>query len=469
MSPYVSVLDLFSVGLGPSSSHTVGPMRAAKAFVTGLAERDELARVAGLRVVLCGSLGATGVGHGTPDAVVAGLVGLDAQTCDPDLVPGRWEKLGAGARLPLLGRHEVVVAQADVRLAPLTRMPGHPNGMRFTALDADGSALVEQEFYSVGGGFVLTADEIDAALDAEAADRAVDTDDVPYPFANAAELLDLCDREGLPVAQVAWENEIALRPAAEVEAGVDRIWDTMSACVDAGLERDGVLPGRLKVRRRARAQRERLEAADERGEDTTIEWLQAFAMAVNEENADGRRVVTAPTNGAAGIIPAVGRHFLRTHPDVAADDGRRRRAMRTYLLTAAAIGALYKRNASISGAEAGCQGEVGSACSMAAGALCAVLGGTPAQVENAAEIAMEHNLGLTCDPVGGLVQVPCIERNAIAACTAVSAARLALQGDGSHVVSLDTVIETMRQTGVDMSTKYKETSTGGLAVNVIEC
>lgn len=472
MSPYVSVLDLFSVGLGPSSSHTVGPMRAARAFVVGLEQRGRLEDVAGLRVVLCGSLGATGVGHGTPDAVVAGLVGLDAQTCDPDLVPGRWEKLGDGARLPLLGRHEVVVAQDDVRLAPLTRMPGHPNGMRFTALAADGSTVAEQESYSVGGGFVLTADEIAAALDAEAADRAVDAGDVPYPFANAAELLDLCDREGLPVAQLAWENEIALRPAAEVEAGVDRIWDTMSACVDAGLERDGVLPGRLKVRRRARAQRERLERLEQDPSspaDLSIEWLQAFAMAVNEENADGRRVVTAPTNGAAGIIPAVGRHFLRTHPDVADDDDRRRRAMRTYLLTAAAIGALYKRNASISGAEAGCQGEVGSACSMAAGALCAVLGGTPAQVENAAEIAMEHNLGLTCDPVGGLVQVPCIERNAIAACTAVSAARLALQGDGSHVVSLDTVIETMRQTGVDMSTKYKETSTGGLAVNVIEC
>ncbi|WP_069385551.1 L-serine ammonia-lyase [Cellulosimicrobium cellulans] len=469
MSPYVSVLDLFSVGLGPSSSHTVGPMRAARAFVAGLEERGELDRVSGLRVVLCGSLGATGVGHGTPDAVVAGLVGLDPETCDPDLVPGRWEKLGEGVRLPLLGRHEVVVTQDDVRLAPLTRMPGHPNGMRFTAVATDGSVVAEQEYYSVGGGFVLTADEVGAALDAEAADRAADADDVPFPFANAAELLALCAREGLSVARIAWENEVALRPAAEVEAGVDRIWDTMSACVDAGLERDGVLPGRLKVRRRARAQRERLEAADERGEDTTIEWLQAFAMAVNEENADGRRVVTAPTNGAAGIIPAVGRHFLRTHPHVAADGERRRRAMRTYLLTAAAIGALYKRNASISGAEAGCQGEVGSACSMAAGALCAVLGGTPAQVENAAEIAMEHNLGLTCDPVGGLVQVPCIERNAIAACTAVSAARLALQGDGSHVVSLDTVIETMRQTGADMSTKYKETSTGGLAVNVIEC
>ena len=480
MSSYVSVLDLFSIGVGPSSSHTVGPMRAARTFVRRLADDGALARVAGVRVVLCGSLGATGVGHGTPDAVVAGLVGLDPETCDPDRVPGGWEKLGDGARVALLGAHDVVMRQDDVRLAPLTRMPGHPNGMRFTALGADGAVLAEESYYSVGGGFVLTATELTEAAANEAAQvgaelsgaapaPATGVTGVPFPFANAAELLAQCSAHGTSIARIAWENEVSLRPAEDVGAGVDRIWSTMSACVDNGLERQGVLPGRLGVRRRARAQRERLEAADERGADTTIEWLQAFAMAVNEENADGRRVVTAPTNGAAGIIPAVGRHFLRTHPDVAADGERRRRAMRTYLLTAAAIGALYKRNASISGAEAGCQGEVGSACSMAAGALCAVLGGTPAQVENAAEIAMEHNLGLTCDPVGGLVQVPCIERNAIAACTAVSAARLALQGDGSHVVSLDTVIETMRQTGVDMSTKYKETSTGGLAVNVIEC
>lgn len=483
MSSYVSVLDLFSIGVGPSSSHTVGPMRAAHAFARSLAASGALDDVAGVRVVLCGSLGATGVGHGTPDAVVAGLTGLDPETCDPDRVPGGWEKLGDGARVSLLGRHDVTVRQDDVRLAPLTRMPGHPNGMRFTALSAAGDVLAEEAYYSVGGGFVLTAADLVAAsaneaaqvgaeLAGEAVDRATEPADVPFPFANAAELLATCAAQRTSIAAVAWENETSLRPAEEVGAGVDRIWDAMSACVDAGLDRQGVLPGRLGVRRRARAQRERLErlASEQSGAvDHSIEWLQAYAMAVNEENADGRRVVTAPTNGAAGIIPAVGRQFLRTHPEVAADDERRRRAMRTYLLTAAAIGALYKRNASISGAEAGCQGEVGSACSMAAGALCAVLGGTPAQVENAAEIAMEHNLGLTCDPVGGLVQVPCIERNAIAACTAVSAARLALQGDGSHVVSLDTVIETMRQTGVDMSTKYKETSTGGLAVNVIEC
>ncbi|GII98935.1 L-serine dehydratase [Sediminihabitans luteus] len=518
MSSYVSALDLFSIGIGPSSSHTVGPMRAARAFVDELAARDVLHDVAQLEVVLCGSLGATGIGHGTPDAVVAGLRGLDPETCDPDDVPGGWEKLGDGATVTLrptrsepapapTGRTaespgestttsttetppgattgaDVTVATSDVRLAPLTRLPGHPNGMRFTAADAAGSALVERVYYSVGGGFVLTEHELAAAEAAEAAQLAAEHGeldpavpdstrpaDVPHPFATAAELLATCARTGLSIAEVAWANECALRPEDEVGAALDAVWATMSDCVDGGLERQGTLPGRLRVRRRARAQRERLEALDAAGGETTIEWLQAYAMAVNEENADGRRVVTAPTNGAAGIIPAVGRHYLRITPGVQGPEAaaRRRTAMRTYLLTAAAIGALYKRNASISGAEAGCQGEVGSACSMAAGAMCALLGGTPEQVENAAEIAMEHNLGLTCDPVGGLVQVPCIERNAIAACTAVSAARMAMQGDGLHVVSLDTVIETMRQTGLDMSTKYKETSEGGLAVNVIEC
>ncbi|KRD35951.1 hypothetical protein ASE27_14670 [Oerskovia sp. Root918] len=485
MSSYVSVLDLFSVGIGPSSSHTVGPMRAGTTFARELEQRAVLDRVAAVKVVLCGSLGATGIGHGTPDAVVAGLRGLDPETCDPDEVPGSWERLGDGHEVRILGRRAVTMSSTDVRLAPLTRLPGHPNGMRFTALDATGDVVAEQVYYSVGGGFVLTEQELEAAAANEEAqhaaelagapiDPATEPSDVPHPFANAAELLASCTLEGRSIAETAWENEVSLRPASEVGAGLDRIWRTMSECVDAGLDRRGMLPGRLKVRRRARAQREKLEAAEAASgaaahNDHSIEWLQAYAMAVNEENADARRVVTAPTNGAAGILPAVGRHFLRIHPNLAADEDATRQAMRTFLLTAGAIGALYKRNASISGAEAGCQGEVGSACSMAAGAFCAVLGGTPAQVENAAEIAMEHNLGLTCDPVGGLVQVPCIERNAIAACTAVSAAKLALQGDGAHVVSLDTVIETMRQTGLDMSTKYKETSTGGLAVNVIEC
>ncbi|ROS73353.1 L-serine ammonia-lyase [Cellulomonas sp. PhB143] len=488
MSSYVSALDLFSIGIGPSSSHTVGPMRAARAFAAELVDGSHESPAARIAVVLCGSLGATGIGHGTPDAVVAGLRGLDPETCDPDDVPGGWAGLGDGTPVRLTGRTgtlDLTVATADVRLAPLTRLPGHPNGMRFTATDGAGVTVLERVYYSVGGGFVLSETELAQAEAAEAALVAAERggpgapaaatvpDDVPYPLVDAAGLLEACAATGLGIAEVAWANETALRPEAEVRAGLDAIWATMSACVDDGLRRTGTLPGRLNVRRRARAQGERLEALDAAGGETTIEWLQAYAMAVNEENADGRRVVTAPTNGAAGIIPAVGRHYLRTHPELAGDDPataeERRRTMRVYLLTAAAIGALYKRNASISGAEAGCQGEVGSACSMAAGAVCALLGGTPAQVENAAEIAMEHNLGLTCDPVGGLVQVPCIERNAIAACTAVSAARMAMQGDGSHVVSLDTVIETMRQTGADMSTKYKETSEGGLAVNVIEC
>ncbi|PFG33240.1 L-serine ammonia-lyase [Sanguibacter antarcticus] len=491
MVSYISVLDLFSVGIGPSSSHTVGPMRAATAFVTSLADEGVLSQVGRVTVKLCGSLGATGLGHGTPDAVLAGLRGHAPETCDPAAIPGGVAALGDGCTVELdethavSGGHEITMTRDDVVLAPLTRMPGHPNGMRFTAfatVDEPSTPIIlsEKDYYSVGGGFVVAAEDL-AAVDASGAARGADPthrppvpavdviDVVPHPFASADELLVLCDATGMSIAEIAWENECALRPAAEVISGLDAIWRVMSECVDAGLARVGVLPGSLNVKRRARALGDQLSELEKRGQDTAIEWLQAFAMAVNEENADGRRVVTAPTNGAAGVIPAVGRHLLRQRPDLAQDEEARRATMRTYLLTAGAIGALYKRNASISGAEAGCQGEVGSACSMAAGALTAVMGGTPLQIENAAEIAMEHNLGLTCDPVGGLVQVPCIERNAIAACTAVSATRLALQGDGSHVVSLDTVIETMRQTGLDMSTKYKETSTGGLAVNVIEC
>ncbi len=499
---YISALELFSVGIGPSSSHTVGPMRAAATFVSVLDRRGLLADVDGIGVVLCGSLGATGEGHGTPDAVVAGLRGLDPRTCDVEEVPGAWEALGEGATLVLDGGRAVTMRRSDIRLAPLTRLPGHPNGMRFVAYGAhpsnadrppvadprDRPVLAAEVAYSVGGGFVVWEDALvdgeDTELSAALTEPAPDGAGPDLEFDSAEELLAVCRRTGLDIAEVAWAHEAALRPSATspeadapspVAVGLDEIWDAMSACIDSGLARDGHLPGRLNVRRRAARTRERLEELERAAElgdavgDLSIEWLQAYAMAVNEENASGRRVVTAPTNGAAGIIPAVGRHFLRTHPAVAQSEDGSRRAMRRYLLVAGAIGNLYKRNASISGAEAGCQGEVGSACSMAAGALCAVLGGTPEQVENAAEIAMEHNLGLTCDPVGGLVQVPCIERNAIAACTAVSAARLALQGDGSHVVSLDTVIETMRQTGLDMSTKYKETSTGGLAVNVIEC
>lgn len=480
----ISVLDLFSVGIGPSSSHTVGPMRAARDFCLDLAAAGELERVHSVSVVLCGSLGATGEGHGTPDAVVAGLRGLQPETCDCDDVPGSWDKLGppdgAGSTVHLLGHHPVTMTSADIRLAPLTRLPGHSNALRFTARDGEGQEIAERIAYSIGGGFVVLGEQR-GALTRHGGDPQTIPDAsspaavvLPFPFTSADELLAICQREGLSIAEVAYANECARHGAARVDAGLDTIWATMSACVDAGLTRQGVLPGRLRVKRRAAALRESLEASERRDRDSGlalvdrgIEWLQAFAMAVNEENADGRRVVTAPTNGAAGIIPAVGRSYLRINPGL--DPEQQRRAMRRYLLTAGAIGALYKRNASISGAEAGCQGEVGSACSMAAGGFAALTGGSPEQVENAAEIAMEHNLGLTCDPVGGLVQVPCIERNAIAACTAVTAARLALQGDGAHVVSLDTVIETMRQTGLDMSTKYKETALGGLAVNVVEC
>ncbi|MRG60853.1 L-serine ammonia-lyase [Agromyces sp. CFH 90414] len=462
MTAFVSALDLFSIGIGPSSSHTVGPMRAARAFADRLAAEGVLDRVARVTCSLYGSLGATGLGHGTPDAVIAGLAGLAPHDCDPDLVRGAWDRLGDdGAPVRLAGTHEIRMRRADVSLEPRTRLPGHPNALTLQAW-ADGEALpiLEETYYSVGGGFIRR--DGDAPEASEALRH-------PLPYSTAAELLDLCDAHGVSFCDIARYNEVAVHGEAGIDAGLDAIWDAMAECVAHGLETEGTLPGGLKVKRRAPDVRRRLEAYDHDElespghRDTSTEWLHAFALAVNEENASGGRVVTAPTNGAAGIIPAVGHYYLRFVP------GADRAGIRRFLLTASAIASLVKRNASISGAEGGCQAEVGSACAMAAGALCAVLGGTPRQVENAAEIAMEHHLGLTCDPVGGLVQVPCIERNAIASSTAVSAARLALHGDGTHLVSLDTVIETMRQTGLDMMTKYKETSEGGLAVNVIEC
>lgn len=465
-----SVLELFTVGIGPSSSHTVGPMRAATAFL----ERggDVVGRVTRVRVALCGSLGATGLGHGSPDAVVAGLCGLDPASCDPAVIRGGWAALGDGAEVRLLGRIPVRMSQGDIRLAPLTRMPHHPNGMRFEAFDESDTLLLSAEWYSVGGGAIRTAEELERDRlgdDAGNGAVAVSADEAvaqPYPFANAADLLEHCSRTGLDIAELTRCNEIARLGQGALDEGLDRVWTVMSECVDRGLHARGVLPGGLGVRRRASALRDEIDGIERAGGDAVFERLQAFAMAVSEENADGGRVVTAPTNGAAGIIPSVARHYVRT----ARGDAKEVTAqLRRYLLTAGAIGTLYRRNASISGAEAGCQGEVGSACSMAAGAYCALLGGTPQQVANAAEIAMEHHLGLTCDPVAGLVQVPCIERNAVAAVTAVSAARLALRGDGTHLVSLDTVIETMRQTGADMSERYKETAQGGLAVNVVEC
>ncbi|WP_067197213.1 L-serine ammonia-lyase, iron-sulfur-dependent, subunit alpha [Microbacterium sp. XT11] len=499
MTAYVSAFDLFSIGVGPSSSHTVGPMRAALDFARRLQATGALTGVARLGCTLYGSLGATGIGHGTPDAVVAGLRGLEPETCDPAEVRAAWTDYPEGAPLRLAGAHDVAFAKDDIVFAPRTRLPGHPNAMTITARDAEGGILAEETYYSIGGGFIRREGE-EAAVAAAA---------LPYSYADAASLISLCDEHGLTIAELARLNETAMRSEEEVAAGLDAIWDAMAACVDAGLHADGVLPGILKVKRRAGTIRAQLEAVEAGGHrELPGEWLGAFALAVNEENAAGGRVVTAPTNGAAGILPAVAMYWWRfladsglgagnavtpygelvgsallgfdgARPitDAAAGAGRddmvaeanRRRGIRRFLLTATALGSLFKANASISGAEGGCQAEVGSACAMAAGGLTAVMGGTNRQIENAAEIAMEHHLGLTCDPIGGLVQIPCIERNAIAASTAVTAARLALRGDGSHYVSLDAVVETMRQTGLDMSTKYKETSEGGLAVNVIEC
>lgn len=452
-SVYVSALDLFSIGIGPSSSHTVGPMRAGNDFA-----RRALDLLPGgparVGAVLYGSLAATGLGHGTPDALVAGLAGWEPETCDPAAVRGAWSGHSSGAPLLLGGTTPVPFDGADVVLDPFTRPQQHPNTLVLRAWsDAADEPVLEETYLSVGGGFI------------QRMGKGVETAASPAgapAFRTASELLDLC-RGGRTIADVAWAAETAGRTADRVNDGLDAIWAAMHACVDAGLHAEGVLPGGLGVPRRARAMRLSLERSEAAGRQVTSEWLQAFALAVNEENAGGGRVVTAPTNGAAGILPAVLTHYWRFEPSATAE------GVRIFLLTAAAIGSLIKANASISGAEGGCQAEVGSACAMAAAGLCAVLGGTPAQVENAAEIAMEHHLGLTCDPIAGLVQIPCIERNAIAATTAVTAARLALHGDGSHIVSLDAVIETMRQTGADMSDKYKETSRGGLAVNVVEC
>lgn len=509
MSAYVSAFELFSIGVGPSSSHTVGPMRAARDFAARLRADRRLDAVDRVTCVLYGSLGATGIGHGTPDAVVAGLRGEDPATVDPDAVRRAWTDWSGGPLL-LDGVREVSFAKDDIVFSPRTRLPGHPNAMTLAALDAAGGELASDTYYSIGGGFIRREGE----------PARVSATGFPLDFASADELIALCDEHGLTIAEAARINEEALRPEADVAAGLDAIWDAMAGCIEAGLAADGELPGMLRVKRRAASIRRQLDDAEASGHrELPGEWLGAFALAVNEENASGGRVVTAPTNGAAGILPAVAMYWWRfladsglgvgnavtphgelvgsallgfagAHRSLSEERGdqmtpgaavsdpvderlvaeaNRRRGIRRFLLTATALGSLFKANASISGAEGGCQAEVGSACAMAAGGLTAVMGGTNRQIENAAEIAMEHHLGLTCDPVGGLVQIPCIERNAIAASTAVTAARLAMRGDGSHYVSLDAVVETMRQTGIDMSHKYKETSAGGLAVNVIEC
>jgi L-serine dehydratase len=457
----ISVFDLFKVGIGPSSSHTVGPMKAAGMFASGLRDDGLLPQVATMRVALYGSLGLTGPGHGSDKAVLLGLEGEQPATVDVDAVPARLEAITRSGTVRLLGEHEIPFAVGkDLEFNRRKKLGYHPNGMRFTAYDADGAAIRERAYYSVGGGFV--ADEDQAA--AGAADERHDPG-LPYPFTTGEELLAHARASGLPISGIMLANEQALgRTAEQVRGGLADLWRVMQACVERGCATDGMLPGGLKVPRRAPRLFRQL-TCERDGEDPlqAMDWVTLYALAVNEENAAGGRVVTAPTNGAAGIIPAVLHYYDRFVPGASADGVAR------FLLTAAAIGTLFKENASISGAEVGCQGEVGSACSMAAGALAEVLGGTPAQVENAAEIGIEHNLGLTCDPVGGLVQVPCIERNAVASVTAINAARLALRGDGSHFVSLDKAIATMRATGRDMHDKYKETSRGGLAVNVIEC
>lgn len=456
----LSVFDLFKIGIGPSSSHTVGPMRAAARFAEGLRREGLLEATASVKVELYGSLGATGKGHGSDKAVLLGLEGEQPDTVDTAAIPARLDAIRSSGELRLLGERPIRFVEKEHLALIRKPLAYHPNGMIFRAFDAAGLQVRSREYYSVGGGFVV--DDEAAGLDRIVEDRTP----LAFPFKTARQLLDHCVREGLSISQLMAENEKAWRPAEETRAGLPRIWQVMQDCVEAGCRNEGIMPGGLKVRRRAAALHRQLCQRPEAGlRDalSVLDWVNLYALAVNEENASGGRVVTAPTNGAAGIIPAVLHYYARFIPG-ADDDGVVR-----FLLTAAAIGILYKENASISGAEVGCQGEVGVACSMAAGALCEVLGGSVQQVENAAEIGMEHNLGLTCDPVGGLVQVPCIERNAMASVKAINAARMALRGDGQHFISLDKVIRTMRQTGADMKSKYKETARGGLAVNIIEC
>ncbi|MGP6176215.1 L-serine ammonia-lyase [Microbacterium sp. A196] len=454
----ISALDLYSIGIGPSSSHTVGPMRAASAFVEALRADGAIADVARVHVDLFGSLGATGRGHGTDRAVVHGLMGESPETIDPVHAERAIEKVVGDGSLVLGGVTSIPFSMTtDVQLRLGESLPAHPNAMTLVAFDDRDRALHRETFYSIGGGFVVTDQDL-------ASSGSVDDAQVPFPFSTSEELLAVCAEHDLSISEVMRRNELARVSERELETRLLEIWSVMKECIGNGVARDrSMLPGGLQVWRRAPDLHRRLVEADNRDALHAMEWVNLYALAVNEENASGGRVVTAPTNGAAGIIPAVLSYYVRFVPG--ADDA----GVIRFLLAASAIGVLFKTNASISGAEVGCQGEVGSACSMAAAGLAEVLGGSPAQVENAAEIGIEHNLGLTCDPVGGLVQIPCIERNAIASVKAINAARMSLHGDGSHRVSLDQAIRTMRDTGADMQTKYKETSLGGLAVNVVEC
>ncbi|CAM8658628.1 SdaA L-serine deaminase [Comamonadaceae bacterium] len=460
----VSVFDLFKIGIGPSSSHTVGPMRAARLFVGRLQHEGLLARTATVRCWLHGSLGATGKGHASDVAVLLGLSGLEPDTVEVEQIAPTLANIRGSKSIQLAGQHAITFNEKEDLLFMRAPLPFHANGMRLVALDAAGQELANRVYYSVGGGFIVS-DEV-AADGSRQKVIAPDATVLPLPFTSGDALLQVARREDLSIAQVMRRNEQHWRSDADIDAGLLRIWQVMQDCVKRGCRTEGILPGGFKVKRRAPSLFAALTSNPEaalKDPLQVMDWVNLYALAVNEENAAGSRVVTAPTNGAAGIIPAVLHYYSRFVP------GANDAGVIDFLLTAAAIGILYKENASISGAEVGCQGEVGVACSMAAAALCAVMGGTPEQVENAAEIGMEHHLGLTCDPVGGLVQIPCIERNAIASVKAINAARMALRGDGSHFVSLDKVIKTMRETGADMKTKYKETARGGLAVNIVEC
>ncbi len=453
----LSVFDIFKIGIGPSSSHTIGPMNAARQFVLDLEQQGLLARTAKVSVQLYGSLALTGQGHCTDGAVLLGLEGHRPDEIETDTIETTIERIRSSGRVSLLGRHEIAFDEPlDVLYHRNQVLPGHSNGMRFAALDAAGKVLLGEEFYSTGGGFIQRAGEGGASNSAFAAS-------VPFPFSSSEQLLKLGREQGLEIFQLILANERTWRPDEATRAGLLRIWRVMQECVERGFNAEGLLPGVLKVRRRAPKMYRTLTSEGSRRALEVMDWVNAYALAVNEENAAGGRVVTAPTNGAAGIVPAVLHYYIRFEP------GADEEGVVRFLLTAGAIAMLYKQNASISGAEMGCQGEVGVACSMAAAGLMAALHGTNEQIENAAEIGMEHNLGLTCDPIAGLVQIPCIERNAMGSVKAINAARLAMRGDGSHKVSLDQVIATMRQTGHDMSSIYKETSQGGLAVNVPEC
>ena len=449
----ISIFDIFKIGIGPSSSHTVGPMKAARSFASEL--EPVASAVSSVEVTLYGSLAYTGKGHGTDSAILLGLMGLEPETIDPDAVDGLLRTMHTDKTLEVLHVGQIAFdPDRQIVFDYGEELPRHTNGMRFVARAVNGEALVEAEYYSLGGGFIARGDEPEPTAQ---------SGEPKYPFDRGESLLQLAADAGLSIAELVLQNETQWRDSADVDRGIDSIWSAMEACIDRGLRTDGVLPGSMAVIRRAPKLYKRLQGRNEASPLGAMEWVNAFAIAVNEENAAGGRVVTSPTNGAAGIIPAVLMYYVRFLPEANSD------GIRTFLLTSGAIGILYKVNASISGAEMGCQGEVGVACSMAAAGLAAALGGSNDHVEEAAEIGMEHNLGLTCDPIGGLVQIPCIERNAMGAVKAINAATLAMHGDGSHKVTLDQVIETMRQTGLDMSSSYKETSQGGLAVNVPEC